>query len=393
MSSEAHFNILNILLKSKIQVELISNLIHQFGDGIYSFVSFSLIISVIVFVHEYGHYIIAKACKVKVESFSIGFGPEIFGFHDKSGTRWKLSAIPLGGYVKMLGDSNAASVPTDQQELTEEEKLYSLHTKPRYKKAAIVFAGPFANMVLAVIAFTIFFSIAGYYRTPPVIGSVIEGSAAKQAGLLSGDVITQINEYKIKYFEDISRVMMLSPEAKMEIKYSRNNEEYRTTLTPLTTEDKDVFGEKIERKIIGITSVNIAESKQSSFLGAVSLSVSETYHTMCLTIKALLQIIIGKRSINEIGGPIKIAKYSGQSAKKGFTMVLYFMAIISANLAAINLLPIPLLDGGHLFHYIVEAIIRRDLSLKYQKYTATFGATVLFLLMAIAISNDIRHLF
>ncbi|NSM56465.1 RIP metalloprotease RseP [Wolbachia endosymbiont of Atemnus politus] len=374
-------------------MELISNLIHQFGDGIYSFVSFSLIISVIVFVHEYGHYIIAKACKVKVESFSIGFGPEIFGFHDKSGTRWKLSAIPLGGYVKMLGDSNAASVPTDQQELTEEEKLYSLHTKPRYKKAAIVFAGPFANMVLAVIAFTIFFSIAGYYRTPPVIGSVIEGSAAKQAGLLSGDVITQINEYKIKYFEDISRVMMLSPEAKMEIKYSRNNEEYRTTLTPLTTEDKDVFGEKIERKIIGITSVNIAESKQSSFLGAVSLSVSETYHTMCLTIKALLQIIIGKRSINEIGGPIKIAKYSGQSAKKGFTMVLYFMAIISANLAAINLLPIPLLDGGHLFHYIVEAIIRRDLSLKYQKYTATFGATVLFLLMAIAISNDIRHLF
>ncbi|WP_349967678.1 RIP metalloprotease RseP [Wolbachia endosymbiont of Armadillidium arcangelii] len=371
-------------------MELIS---HQLSDGIYYFLSFSFIISVIVFVHEYGHYIVAKACKVKVESFSIGFGPEIFGFNDKSGTRWKLSAFPLGGYVKMLGDTNAASVPVDQQKLTEEEKLYSFHTKPRYQKAAIVFAGPFANMIFTVIAFTVFFSVAGYYRTPPVIGNVIEESAAKQAGLLPGDTITQINEYKIKYFEDISRVIMSNPETRMEIKYSRNSQEHRTTLTPFTVEDRDVFGNIIERKTIGITSINIMGLKQSSFLGAASLSVSETYHTMCLTIKALFQIVVGKRNVNEIGGPIKIAKYSGQSAKKGFIMVLYFMAIISANLAAINLLPIPLLDGGHLFHYIIEAVIRRDLSLKYQKYAATFGATILFLLMAVAITNDIRHFF
>ena len=374
-------------------MELISNLVHQFSDAMYYFLSFSLIISVIVFVHEYGHYIVAKACKVKVESFSIGFGPEIFGFNDKSGTRWKLSAVPLGGYVKMLGDANAASVPSDQQKLTDEERLYSFHTKPRYQKAAVVFAGPFANIIFTVIAFTIFFSTAGYYRTPPRIGNVIEGSAAKQAGLLPGDTIVRINEYKIEYFEDISRVIMSNPKTRMEIEYSRNNEERRTSLTPLTIEDKDVFGNKIERETIGITSVNMTGLKQSSFLGAVNLSISETYHTMCLTVKAIFQIVVGKRSANEIGGPIKIAKYSGQSAKKGFTMVLYFMAIISANLAAINLLPIPLLDGGHLFHYTIETIIRRDLSLKYQKYAATFGASVLFLLMAIAISNDIRGLF
>ncbi|BAP00322.1 predicted membrane-associated Zn-dependent protease [Wolbachia endosymbiont of Cimex lectularius] len=374
-----------------MQVELISNLVHQLGNGAYNLLSFALIISVVVFVHEYGHYIIAKACKVKVESFSIGFGPEIFGFHDKSGTRWKLSAVPLGGYVKMLGDSNAASVPADQQKLTEEEKLYSLHTKPRYKKAAIVFAGPFANMVLAVIAFTIFFSTVGYYRTPPVIGSVIEGKPAEQAGLLPGDIITQINEYKIKYFEDISRVMMSSLEKEIEIRYSRNNEEHRITLTPSII--KDASDTTIERRVIGITSVDITGLKQSSFLGAMSLSVSETYYAMSLTIKALFQIIVGKRSINEIGGPIKIAKYSGQSAKQGFIMVLYFMAILSSTLAVINLLPILPLDGGHLFFYIIEAVIRRDLSLKCQKYAATFGATILFLLMAIAISNDIRHLF
>ncbi|MDR2609402.1 MAG: RIP metalloprotease, partial [Rickettsiales bacterium] len=201
----------------------------------------------------------------------------------------------------------------------------------------------------------------------------------------------QINEYKIKYFEDISRVMMSSLEKEIEIRYSRNNEEHRITLTPSII--KDASDTTIERRVIGITSVDITGLKQSSFLGAMDLSVSETYHVMNLTIKALFQIIVGKRSINEIGGPIKIAKYSGQSAKQGFTMVLYFMAILSSTLAAINLLPILPLDGGHLFFYIIEAVIRRDLSLKCQKYAATFGATILFLLMAIAISNDIRHLF
>lgn len=372
-------------------MELISNFIHQFSDGIYYFLSFSLIISVVVFVHEYGHYIVAKACKVKVESFSIGFGPEIFGFNDKSGTRWKLSAVPLGGYVKMLGDTNAASVPGDQKELTEEERLYSFHTKPRHQKAAMVFAGPFANIIFTVIAFTIFFSTAGYYRTPPVIGNVIEGSAAKQAGLLPGDTITQINEHKIKYFEDISHVIMSNPKTRMEIGYSRNNEERRTSLTPLTIEGRDVFGNIIERETIGIISVNTL--KQSSFLGAVSLSISETYHTMCLTVKAVFQMIVGKRSVSELRGPITIAKYSGQSAKKGFTMVLYLMAVISASIGVFNLLPIPLLDGGHLFHYAIEAVIRRDLSLQYQKYAATFGASILFLIMAIAMSNDVRDLF
>ncbi|QKX01506.1 RIP metalloprotease RseP [Wolbachia endosymbiont of Cruorifilaria tuberocauda] len=374
-------------------MELISSLIHQFSNGIYYFISFSLIISIIIFVHEYGHYIIAKACKVRVESFSIGFGPEVFGFYDESGTRWKLSAIPLGGYVKMLGDNSTVNASANQQELTEVEKLYSLHTKPKYKKTAIIFAGPFANVVLAVVAFTLFFSITGYHRPPPVIGSVINGSVADQAGLLPGDIITQVNECEIKYFEDISRVMMSSPETKIEIRYIRNNENYKTTMTPLIVEDKDLFGDEIKRKTIGITSVNVPVVKQSSFLEAINLSVSETYRVMRLTIKALFQILIGKRSINEIGGPIKIAKYSGQSTKKGFVMVLYFIGVLSATLSAVNLLPIPLLDGGHLFNYVIEVIIRRDLSPSYHKYAATFGATILFLMMAIAILNDIKHLF
>ncbi|WFW29737.1 MAG: RIP metalloprotease RseP [Wolbachia endosymbiont of Menacanthus eurysternus] len=395
MSSEAYFNTLVLIICSisKIEVELISNLIHQLSDGIYSLFSFALIISIVVFVHEYGHYISAKACKVKIESFSIGFGPEIFVFYDKSGTKWKLSTIPLGGYVKMFGDSNITSMTASQQKLTEQEKLYSLHTKPRYKKAAIVFAGPFANIALSIVAFTIFFSKAGYYyNTPPIIENIINGSAAEEAGLMPGDIITQINEYKIKYFEDISRVIRSNPEKKVEIKYNRNNKEYRVVLTPSIIKDTSNSNITMGR-VLGITSINMSGLDQSSFLGAVNLSLNETYHTMYLTIKALFQILIGKRSINEIGGPVKIAKYSGQSFKKGFNMVLYFVAILSSTLAAVNLLPIPLLDGGHLFNYIIESIIRRDLSPKYYKYSATLGAAILLLLMVIAILNDIKHLF
>ncbi|MDN5248240.1 MAG: RIP metalloprotease RseP [Wolbachia endosymbiont of Tyrophagus putrescentiae] len=370
-------------------MELITNLI---GDKIY-YLSFFLIIFVIVFVHEFGHYIVAKICGVKVESFSIGFGPEICGFYDKSGTKWKLSAIPLGGYVKMLGDTNEASFRVAEKELTEEEKLHSFYVKPRYQKAAIVFAGPFANIIFTVIALTMFFYVEGYYRTPSVIGNIIKGSAAEQSGLLPGDTITRINNHKIEYFEDIARLVMSNPKTEMEIEYERNKEKHKVNLTPLMIKDKDAFGNIIEKESIGITSIDMRNLKQSSFLGAVGLSISETYYAMQLTIKAIAQIVVGKRSVNEIGGPLKIAKYSGQSAKKGIMAILYFMAVISINLAAINLLPIPLLDGGHLFHYIIEAVTRRDLSLKYQKYAAAFGASVLFLLMAVAVFNDIRHVF
>ncbi|WP_253299994.1 RIP metalloprotease RseP [Wolbachia endosymbiont of Chironomus riparius] len=365
-------------------------LIYQLTNNIH-YLSFFLIISIIVFVHEYGHYIVAKICKVKVESFSIGFGPELFGFNDKSGTRWKLSAIPLGGYVKMLGDTNEASIPDKKQELTDEEKLLSFHEKPRYKKAAIVFAGPFANIIFTVIVLTVFFCIEGYYRIPPVIGNVIKGSVAEVAGLLPGDVITQVNNNKIRYFEDITHIVISNPRTKMQIEYKRSNKKHVTALIPSIIEDKDAFGNLIKKESIGITSINVTGLKQTSFFGAVNLSINETYRTMTLAVRAMGQIVIGKRDINQISGPIKIAQYSSQSFKKGITTFLYFMAIISANLAAINLLPVPLLDGGHLFHYTIEALTRRNLTIKYQKYAAIIGAVILFSLMAIAILNDIRN--
>ena len=363
--------------------------INQLGSVGYYFISFSIIISIIIFVHEYGHYIVAKICQVKVEFFSIGFGPEIFGFNDKSGTRWKLSAIPLGGYVKMLGDTNEASVATS---IIEEEKLYSFYAQARYKKAAIVFAGPLANIIFTFMALTIFFCFEGYYRTPPIIGNVIKDSPAEKVGLLPGDVILKVNNHSIKYFEDISRMVISNSKIKMEIEYKRNNDRAKVVLIPSVVRGQDAFGNIIERESIGITSINIERMKQSSFIGSLGLAIQETYHNMGITIKVIGQMLTGKRNINEIGGPIKIAKYSGQSAKKGFTTTLYFMAIISINLAMMNLLPIPLLDGGHLFHYMIEALIRRDLNLKYQKYAAILGAFILFSLTGIAILNDIKYI-
>lgn len=361
------------------------------AGAVYYFLSFGLVISVVVFIHEYGHYIVARICKVKVEVFSIGFGNEIFGFNDRSGTRWKLSAVPLGGYVKMLGDANEASVPSQKQELTDEEKLHSFHTKPRYKKAAVVLAGPFANIIFTVVVLTILFCMEGYYRTPPVIGNVIKGSAAEQVGLLPGDTILQINNNKIIYFEDISRIVMSNPKTEMEFEYERNNEKHKVKLTPVTIEDKDAFGNKIEREVIGINSVNVKELKQLSFLEAINSSIDGTYYAMSFTVKAIMQMVVGKRSIKEMNGPIKIVQYSGQSMKRGMTAVLYLMAMISASLATVNLLPIPLLDGGHLFQYIIEGIIRRDLSLKFQKYASILGACILLSLMAITTFNDVTQ--
>ncbi|UWI83246.1 RIP metalloprotease RseP [Wolbachia endosymbiont of Howardula sp.] len=332
----------------------------------------------------------ARVCKVKVASFSIGFGPEIIGFNDYSGTRWKLSMIPFGGYVKMLDDFNLMN--TYHREYNTDNQLYLFNVKNRYQKAAIVFAGPCANMIFSVLLFTIFFSLSGNYITPPVINTIVIDSPAEKAGLLPGDTILQINKSQIKYFEDITRMITFYPNAYMEIKYRRGHDQYTTILNPSTVIDRDIIGNKIERTTIGITSVNIDSIKQYSVLKSVILSIRQTYYTMSLTIQSLVQIITGNGNINEIGGPIKIVQYSVQSAKLGGLTVIYFMAILSANLAIINIFPIPMLDGGHLFHYILEILIRRELNRKYQKFASYCGAYLLFLLMIIAIVNDIRHL-
>ncbi|WP_333023725.1 RIP metalloprotease RseP [Wolbachia endosymbiont of Pentidionis agamae] len=358
------------------------------------FFSFFLILSIIVFIHEYGHYIVAKFFKVKVESFSIGLGPEIFGLNDKSGTRWKLSLVPLGGYVKMLGDTNEASVSTAEKELTDEERLHAFCTKPLYQKSAIIFAGPFANILLAIVVLTVLFFNKGSNNIQPIVGNIVENSPAQEAGLLPGDSITYMNGHKIKHFDDIVRMVLLNPpEEKIEIQYQRNKEEYKADLKPRIIEGEDAFGNIIKKQSIGITSTNLVEFKSLSIFASINKAIEETYHMVYSTAISIYQLISGKRSVDEIGGPIKIAMYSGQSAKKGIFTTLYFLALISVNIGVINLLPIPILDGGHLFQYMIEGLFRRRVSIRYQKYAAAVGISILFSLMAIAVFNDVKYLF
>lgn len=366
-------------------MKFLSDLVSRFSGVLFYFFSFLLIISIIIFIHEYGHYIAAKICKVKVELFSIGFGPEIIGFNDKSGTRWKFSVIPAGGYVKMLGDTN-------EKILTDEEKLYSFYNKPLYKKAIIVFAGPLANIVLTVLIFTVLFYTNGNYQTPSIIGQVLNDSVAEKSGLLPKDVITSINGQKIKYFEDVKRLVMLSPGIKLEIKYKRDDHEYKTNITPKVIDSQDMFGNKVKIGFIGVLPYGPQNFVKLSIFEATVKSLTETYSLTKFTLSAIGQIIKGHRDIQEIGGPIKIAQHSGQSMKGGFFVVLSFIAMISINLGIINLLPIPMLDGGYLFQYIIEAALRRSLNPKIQTYAAAVGTVFLLSLMAFATFNDIRHI-
>ncbi len=371
-----------------------SYLISEFNNVLFYFFSFISIISIIVFIHEYGHYIVAKACKVKIESFSIGFGPEIIGFNDKSGTRWKFSAIPIGGYVKMLGDaSEITSVKDSKRVLTDDEKLHAFHNKPLYKKALIVFAGPLANIIFTALIFVVLFYKSGDYQTPPVIGHVSNNSIAAKSGLLPEDIITAINGQKVKYFEDIRRIIMLNPGIKLEMKYKRNNQEYKIAVTPEVLDSQDMFGNKIKVGFIGITPMDAQRFVKLSIFGAIDKSLTETKYLIKTTLSAIMQIVTGHRSTEEIGGPIKIAKYSGQSMKGGWFAVLSFMAMISVSLGVVNLLPIPMLDGGYLLQYVIEAVLHRNLSPKFQTYAAAVGTIFLLSLMAFSTFNDVKHIF
>ncbi|WP_339046374.1 RIP metalloprotease RseP [Candidatus Mesenet endosymbiont of Agriotes lineatus] len=365
----------------------LSDLASRFSGVLFYFFSFLLIISIVIFIHEYGHYIAAKICKVKVELFSIGFGPEVIGFNDKSGTRWKFSAIPAGGYVKMLGDTK-----DNEKILTDEEKLHSFYNKPLYKKAIIVFAGPLANIILTVLIFTILFYTHGNYQTPPIIGQVLNDNAAERSGLLPKDVIISVDGQKIKYFEDVKRIVMLSPGIKLEIKYKRDGHEYKTNIMPEVIDNKDMFGNKVKVGFIGVLPYDSQSFVRLSIFDATIKSLTETYNLAKFTLSAIGQIIKGHRDIKELGGPIKIAQHSGQSMKRGFFVVLSFIAMISINLGIMNLLPIPMLDGGYLFQYIVEAALRRSLNPKIQTYAAAVGTVFLLSLMAFATFNDIRHI-
>ncbi|ABD45254.1 RIP metalloprotease RseP [Ehrlichia chaffeensis str. Heartland] len=376
---------------------IIDNLYHVLNNGSFYLLSFLIIMSIIVFVHEYGHYIVAKLCNVKVEVFSIGFGPELFGINDKSGTRWKFSVIPIGGYVKMLGDEDPASVEANPNRLSEEDKLLAFCEKPLYQKFLIVFAGPFANLVFAIVVLMMFFTTKGMMKHNSVIGGVVQDSAAQHAGLASGDTILKINDYQVKWFEEIKQYIekYAKDNQELTIEYARDGHIHVVKVKPSIKEEKGLFGSIKKSPFLGVTMSNVLsnyEFQRLSITSAFVQSINYTYLLSKSIFQVLGQMLVGKRSISELGGPIRIAQYSGESVKHN--EVLLCMAMISINLGVMNLLPIPMLDGGHIFQYFVQAILRRkQLNPKYQRYISTIGLMLLLSLMIFVTFNDIKSMF
>ncbi|MDX1974341.1 MAG: RIP metalloprotease RseP [Rickettsiales bacterium] len=355
--------------------------------------SFIIVLSVIVFIHEFGHYIVAKWCGVKVEIFSIGFGKELCGFTDRSGTRWKISALPVGGYVKMYGDSSEASTTDAEtlEQLSDEQKSLTFHHKPLYKKALIVVAGPTSNFLLTITMLTYFIMTTGLPSIQPVVGEVIKDSAAEEAGLKAGDRIVQINDEKVSRFSDIAYLISTNLGTAVTLHVERGNKVNLVTLTPKEFEDDDGLGNKIKRPLIGIRATEIKIEDVGPVV-AVQEAVRRTYLICTTTLTAIGQMITGQRGVHDLQGPVGIAKLSGQAADKDAHTVLWLIAMLSANLGLVNLFPIPLLDGGHLAYYGVEAIRGRPMAQKMQEYGFRLGFIILSSLMLLTLFNDIRKL-
>jgi len=354
---------------------------------------FILVLSVLVFVHEFGHYLVARLCGVKIEVFSIGFGREIFGINDKAGTRWKFSIIPLGGYVRMFGDADASSRPKEGLgALSDAEKAVTFQFKPLWQRFAVVAAGPVTNFLFAIVVLAVLFMAVGRPFTAPKVGAVREGSAAAVAGIEPGDTVRAIGGTSIRRFEQIQQIIAINLGTSVAIMVERGGRTIDLKATPEVVEFKDNFGNSHSKGLLGISSSHTMEVEKMGPFSAIAASVSETFSMSRDILVTLRQLIVGERSSSEIGGPLQIAKLSGDFAKNGIVSLIWFMAVLSINLGLLNFFPIPLLDGGHLFFYLCEGILRRPLSDKAQEIGFRIGFGLVMLLLVFATWNDLVSL-
>jgi regulator of sigma E protease len=351
-------------------------------------VPFLLILSVVVFVHEFGHYWVARRNGVGIEVFSIGFGPELFGLNDRHGTRWKFSAIPLGGYVKMLGDADAASATIDLSHARDPD---SFPSKSVWQRMAIVVAGPLANFVFAIVALAILFAVVGRPFTPAEVGAVQPESPAAAAGLLPGDKVTAVDGASIKSFEELQTLVRGSAGRELLVTIDRDGERLDLPLTPAASEIEDRFGNRHQVGLIGVSRAGV-EYRRSNPLLALFEATAETGRMIGGTLYALGEMIVGSRGTQELGGPLRIAQMSGQIAQDGFVPAIWFTAVLSINLGLINLFPIPMLDGGHILLYGIEAARGRALTERSQEIAFRFGLAMVLSLMVFATWNDLVHL-
>jgi regulator of sigma E protease len=368
------------------------------GVGIlYALIGFLFVLTVVVFFHELGHFLVARWYGVKVLVFSIGFGPELFGFNDRYGTRWKVSAIPLGGYVKFFGDENAASVP-DQAAIAAmsdaDRKVSFVHQKvgPR---AAIVVAGPVANFILAIVIFAMAAMIYGRQSMLPRVDTVQPNSAAAAAGFQPGDVVQSINGRAIRSFSDMQRIVSFSAGEQLAVVVERGGTQVTLKAVPALQDVKDNFGNTHRMGVLGITRSLAADEvrfERVGFVTAVGIGFTETWSLVEQTMTYIWRIFAGRASADQLGGPIMIAQMSGQVASVSFSLLVQFVAMISVSIGLLNLFPVPLLDGGHLLFYSIEAARGRPLSERAQEYGFRIGMALVLMLMVFATYNDIGRL-
>ena len=366
-------------------------------DILHYLVPFLFVLSLVVFFHELGHFLVARWCGVRILVFSIGFGPELLGFNDRHGTRWKIAAIPLGGYVKFFGDENAASTP-DRSRLSgmdASERAVSFMFQPVAKRAAIVVAGPVANFLLAIVIFAGIFMLYGMQTMSARVDEVQPGSPAATAGFETGDTVLAINGDKIDSFADMQRIVADSAGEPLQITVDRKGAQVVLTATPVLHEEKDIFGNVQRIGLLGIRrspAPGDVKYEPVSPPRAVVLGVQETWFVVDKTLTYLGRVVVGRESANQLGGPIRIGQMAGEVASISFVALVHLAAVLSVSIGLLNLFPIPLLDGGHLLFYSIEAARGRPLSERAQEVGFRIGFAIVIMLMIFATFNDIVHL-
>jgi regulator of sigma E protease len=368
------------------------------GGGVVGYlIPFLFVLTIVVFFHELGHFLIARLCGVRVLVFSVGFGPELLGFTDRYGTRWKIAAVPLGGYVKFFGDENAASVPDGAAvaSMSAVERKYSFFHQKVGRRTAIVAAGPIANFILAIVIFAAIFTFNGKQTTTARVDAVQPGSPAAAAGLQPGDVVLSIDGQAIESFSDMQRIVSAKAGRTLEFKIDRGGTPVVIHATPTLRQGKDGFGNSYCHAVLGVSrsmSPGDVKTDRVDPLSAVWLGTLETWFVIDRTFSYLSGVIVGRECADQLGGPIRIAQISGQVATISIAALFHLTAMLSVSIGLLNLFPVPLLDGGHLLFYAIEAARGRPLSERAQEIGFRIGLALVVMLMIFATFNDILHL-
>ncbi|WP_157019795.1 RIP metalloprotease RseP [Mesorhizobium xinjiangense] len=374
--------------------DILTSIFSTEGILIGTIVPFVFVLTIVVFVHEMGHYLVGRWCGIGVQAFSIGFGPELLAFNDRRGTRWKVCAIPLGGYVKFLGDMNVTSTPDADsvEKLSEAERKHAFHLQPVWKRAATVAAGPIFNFLLTIAVFAVMFSLHGRYVMEPMVAEVRADSPAEAAGFLPGDRFVSVDGARVDTFGDVQRYVSGRAGDRIEFVMSRDGKEVALTATPELIEQKDALGNDIKIGVIGV--VNNQDMGQPRLIEygpvqALGEATAETGHIIVRTGQFLRRFVVGREDRCQLGGPVKIADMAGKAASKGFDWLVQLIALLSVGIGVLNLLPIPPLDGGHLAFYGVEALTGKPVSERVMDLIYRAGLLMVLAFMGFVFWNDI----